>query len=93
MPEYLTVVYDKSVEEQLQQLSDSDLRYSLEPESYEWLLARNPEGLGTPVVVEERPIYVFRAARRADDLPPLLITYIIDRPNGQVIILDVRLTW
>lgn len=88
---YAGVVYTAVADAQLQALIDQDIRYQLEPEEYEWLLLRDPKGLGTLREVEGEPVYIFVTAAKRNGPPKLAITYrIVDDSRQFVQIVDIR---
>ena len=91
MDTYIGVVYTASAETQLLALTDSDIRYQLEPSEYEEIIQRDPVGLGTLREIDGEPVYVFVTAQKKNGPPRLAITYrIFQDPKRLIQIMDIR---
>ena len=91
MKGYAGVHYKGKAEAQLEALIDQDIRYQLEPEQYEWMLQRDPQGLGTLREFEGQPAYIFITQKKKNGPPRLAITYQISDDQVRFVeIIDIR---
>jgi hypothetical protein len=91
MKSYAGVVYTPDAESQLEVLADEDIRYQLEPEQNEWLIQRDPEGVGTLKEISGEPVYIFLTQAKKNGPRRLAITYrIVTDARHFIQIIDVR---
>jgi len=90
MDAYRGTVYTSEAASQLEALVDEDIRYQIEPEEYQWLLERDPGGLGTPTVIEGEAVYIFLTAPKENGPRRLAITYRLLTDERLIQVMDIR---
>ena len=91
MDTYLEVVYSDEASQQLEALVDSDIRIQEDTQAYEWLISRDPENLGTPFVLGDKTVFVFITESSPEGLPPIVVTYLVQRDRHRILVIDIRL--
>jgi hypothetical protein len=87
---FIGVVFSPEAEAQLETLNDSDIRYQLEVEEFDWILRREPEKHSTPTVIDGVPVYIFITAPKPNGLPRLAVSYILIPDERLIKVIDMR---
>ncbi len=87
------LVLDNGAANQLDALANDDWRYQDEAAAWEFLIGRDPTGVGQKMLFGDRDYYLFRTTERENGPPPVWVSYTFEHDKTgslYIRIFDIR---